>query len=99
MNNLFKNEWRLYHNFFLPSVKLIAKERIGSRIIKRHDKPQTPFKRLLASRHIDPRIKIKLRKEYQQLNPFHLRNEIERKLKKIFASRRPKISSFDYSLQ
>jgi hypothetical protein len=34
MNDLFKNEWRLYHNFFLPSVKLIAKERIGSRINK-----------------------------------------------------------------
>jgi hypothetical protein len=28
MNNLYRNEWRLFHNFFLSSVKLIEKERI-----------------------------------------------------------------------
>ena len=30
LNDLYKNEWRLYHNFFLPSVKLIEKERQGT---------------------------------------------------------------------
>ncbi len=42
MNNLYHNEWRLFHNFFLPSVKLIEKERIGSKTIKKHDDPKTP---------------------------------------------------------
>jgi len=99
MNDLFKNEWRLYHNFFLPSAKLIAKERIGSRIIKRHDKPKTPFKRLLNSRYINSKTKNQLKVQYKKLNPFELRRKIEIKLKKIFALRRPKISSFDYPLQ
>jgi len=35
MNNLYRNEWRFFHNFFLPSVKLIEKERIGSKAIKK----------------------------------------------------------------
>jgi hypothetical protein len=25
MNHLYTQEWRLYHNFFLPSVKLMEK--------------------------------------------------------------------------
>lgn len=99
MNDLFKNEWRLYHNFFLPSVKLVAKERIGSRIIKRHDKPKTPFKRLLASRYIDAKTKNKLKAQYKTLNPFELRNKIEKKLKKIFAKRRTDLSYFEGLLQ
>jgi hypothetical protein len=99
MNDLFKNEWRLYHNFFLPSVKLVAKERIGSRIIKRHDTPKTPFKRLLASRCVDPEIKQYLKAQYKQLNPFKLRQAIEQKLNKIFALRRLKIPSFCTPLQ
>jgi len=48
LNDLYKNEWRLYHNFFLPSVKLIEKERIRSKIIKKHDKPKTPYQRILV---------------------------------------------------
>mgnify|MGYP001583117267 CR=1 FL=1 len=99
MNDLFKNEWRLYHNFFLPSVKLIAKERIGSRVIKRHDRPQTPFRRLLASRNVDGKAKNALKEQYKQLNPFSLRRGLEKKLKKIFAVRRPEYSAFDRPLQ
>jgi len=26
MNHLYSQEWRLYHNFFLPSVKLMEKK-------------------------------------------------------------------------
>lgn len=29
MNDLYKNKWRLYQNFFMPTMKLIQKERIG----------------------------------------------------------------------
>ena len=28
LNGLFGNEWRLYHNFFMPSVKLIEKNKL-----------------------------------------------------------------------
>jgi hypothetical protein len=84
LNDLYSGEWRLFHNFFCPSVKLIAKERIGSKTIKRHDSPKTPYQRLMTSPHIDPSIKRRLSKEFNLLNPFLLRRAMEQKLQKIF---------------
>lgn len=83
-NDLYKNEWRLYHNFFLPSVKLISKHRVGARWVKKHDKPKTPFRRLMQSRHVDSSIKKALLLQYQSLNPFELKLKINQKLKLIF---------------
>ena len=83
MNNLYRNEWRLFHNFFLPSVKLIEKERIGSKTIKKHDKPKTPYQRIMESEYIPQNTKDALTKQLELLNPFELRNIIEMKLKKI----------------
>jgi hypothetical protein len=83
MNNLYRNEWRLFHNFFLPSVKLIEKERIGSTTIKKHDSPKTPYQRIMESKHIDKEIKLALTKQLELLNPFELNNLVQLKLKKI----------------
>ena len=83
MNNLYRNEWRLFHNFFLPSVKLIEKERIGSKTIKKHDSPKTPYQRILESKHVDKEIKLSLAKQLELLNPFELNNILQMKLKKI----------------
>jgi hypothetical protein len=52
MNNLYRNEWRLFHNFFLTSVKLIEKERIGSKTIKKHDYPKTPCQRIILKKAV-----------------------------------------------
>ena len=81
--DLYRNEWRLFHNFFLPSVKLIEKERIGSKTIKKHDNPKTPYQRILDSEHVPQTTKNALIKQLDRLNPFELRNITEMKLKKI----------------
>ena len=83
MNDLYANEYSLLINFFLPSVKLQEKERVGSKIIKRHDKPITPCDRLLASPYIPADKKRWLREQRQSLNPFVLRTIIQQKLKAI----------------
>jgi len=67
---------RLYTNYFLPSMKLSEKTRIGSKVVKRYEEPKTPYKRLLESPSVDRRIKRRLRAEYEQLNPAQLRREI-----------------------
>jgi len=67
---------RLYVNFFQPVRKLVQKERIGSRIIKRYDVAQTPFRRVLASPLIPEEIKMKLQRQYDMLNPAELRRQI-----------------------
>lgn len=85
LNDLYKNEWRLYHNFFLPSVKLIEKERIRSKIIKKHDKPKTPYQRLLeaSSSDVSNYTKHKLTQTFESLNPFKLKQIINIKTQKI----------------
>lgn len=83
MNNLYRNEWRLFHNFFLPSVKLIEKERIGAKTIKKHDAPKTPYQRIMESQYVDQAVKLSLTKQLELLNPFELNNIMQMKLKKI----------------
>ena len=83
LNDLYKNEWRLFHNFFCPSVKLIEKKRVASKIIKRYDKPKTPYQRLMESKHVDSKIKERLKKQFESLNPFELRAAIETKIDRI----------------
>jgi hypothetical protein len=90
MNDLYRNELRLYINFFQPSQKLIKKERIGSRIKRVYDKPKTPYERVMESKDISEGVKKELTKQYETLNPFHLKREIDRKIKRIFESVRNK---------
>jgi len=85
LNDLYTQEWRLFHNFFCPSVKLIAKERIGSKTIKRHDPPQTPYQRILESPYVSQAVKRTLSQQFEKLNPFLLRKRVEAKLKEIFS--------------
>jgi hypothetical protein len=84
LNKLYTSEWRLYHNFFLPSVKLIEKKRIASRTIKRYDTPKTPYQRVMESTDISDEIKHSLENQFEKLNPFRLRRNMEKKLDKIF---------------
>ena len=84
MNDLYANEYSLLVNFFLPSVKLQEKERIGSKIIKRHDKPMTPCDRLLASRHISKEKMRSLKDRRKSLNPFLLHKVVHQKIRRIF---------------
>jgi hypothetical protein len=46
LNDLYRNELRLMMNLFQPSVKLIRKERVGSRLRRIYDEPRTPLDRL-----------------------------------------------------
>lgn len=94
LNDLYKNEWRLFHNFFSPSMKLVDKRRIRSKIIKIHDAPKTPYRRVLEHSSVPAHEKAKLTKLYRQLNPFELRFTIDKKIAKIltFASKtKPKL--------
>jgi hypothetical protein len=86
LNDLYRNEWRLFHNFFCPSVKLIAKQRVGSKTIKRHDVPRTPYQRIMLSNHVQESTKQSLAKTLETLNPFVLRQAMEKKLKMIFTA-------------
>jgi hypothetical protein len=83
LNDLYRREWRTFHNFFCPSVKLLDKQRIGSKTIKRYDSPKTPYQRVLESPYIPQETKNAMTKYLETLNPFLLKKVLEEKLKKI----------------
>jgi hypothetical protein len=69
---------RLYLNFFHPQMKLVRKERIGARVKKQYDLPQTPCQRLITMDEISADKKKKLQATYEQLNPFALKRSIDK---------------------
>jgi len=71
---------RPYVNFFQPLCKLISKERHGARVVKRYDRAQTPYRRLLATDSLAPDRRAALAAEYQALNPRQLRADLETRL-------------------
>jgi hypothetical protein len=75
---------RLYINFFQPSLKLIAKERIGNKTIKRYDTAKTPYQRVLERKDISLVAKARLAHLYVQLNPAELRRRIDQKIAQLW---------------
>ena len=76
-----------YINFFLPSVKCISKERIGSRYIRKYDKAQTAYRRVLAHTLITEEVKRKLQAKYATLNPRLLKQKSDQLLRKLYAKK------------
>ena len=75
---------RLYVNLFQPVLKLIAKEQIDGRTVKRYDPAATPFRRVLASDDVSFEVKARVTGLYYQLNPVTLRNTIDDKVAKLW---------------
>ena len=78
------DDLRLYINFFQPSLKLIAKEGIGNKTIKRYDTAKTPYQRVLERQDISLEAKARLAHLYVQLNPAELRRQIDQKIAQLW---------------
>jgi len=74
---------RLFQNLFQPSMKLAAKIRQGSRLIRRYDRPQTPFERVCACPEADPRKLAALRRVLQTTDPFALSVHLDQQLERL----------------
>ena len=92
---------RLLQNLFLPTVKLLRKERVGAKVRRVYDAPQTPLARVQAC-PTTHRIKVAALVRLQRaLDPFELRARIDAGLERVFALARlarPAPSSSDASL-
>jgi transposase InsO family protein len=92
MNDLYRNELRTLQNFFLPSMKLIRKVRVGSKLTRRYDKPKTPLERVAACPQADP-IKItELKKLRDATDPFALAKTVDQKLERIYQLANQRVS-------
>ena len=65
-----------YVNFFLPTMKLEEKSRLGSKVKKVYDEPRTPYARVLESPHVSEEHKAQLRETYEVLDLVSLRQQI-----------------------
>jgi len=84
LNDLYRNELRILQNLFLPSMKLLEKTRIGSKLKRRYDQPRTALDRLLDCPQADPLKVQELKNLRQTIDPFALAQRIERKLERIY---------------
>ena len=84
INSLYRNELRLYKNFFQPVMKLKEKIRDKGKVHRKYDTPRTPYQRLMESEHIPEETKEKLTKLYQSLNPAELKRGIDEKIHRLF---------------
>ena len=47
-------------NFFFPSMKIIAKQRVEAKVIKKYDTAKTPYRRLMESSDVTEAVKAEL---------------------------------------
>ena len=93
INDLYRNDLRLYKNFFQPVIKLISKERINGKMHKRYDKAKTPYRRVIESEQVPESTKKELKEIVDSLNPALLKRNIDAKLEKLFKVYKNKNSS------
>lgn len=84
MNDLYRNELRLWMNLFQPSVRLLKTVRHGSRVKRIYDAAKTPLDRLIASGKAN-RLKIAhLKAVRERTDPFELSRIIDAMLRRIW---------------
>lgn len=83
MNDLYRNELRLFMNLFLPSTKLLNKVRVGSKTRRRYDAPKTPLDRVIDSGKGEALKIEQLNQLRTQIDPFQLSKTIEHKVDRI----------------
>jgi hypothetical protein len=88
INALCKGPLNQLLNYFLPTMKLENKERVGSKVVRKYGQTMTPLSRVLACLEVTAGTKARLRAQKQTLNPFALTREVERQMKVIEQNRR-----------
>jgi hypothetical protein len=82
-------------SLLLPSVRLAKNVRVGLRLRRRYEAPQTPWQRVVCSLGVDPERMAALGKERAELDPFEICRRIQGKLERIS---RPSRNTRAYSL-
>ncbi len=76
LNEIWDLDWR-FTNLVCAQQKLIWRERVGAKVIKRHDPAQTPHQRAVASGLVTPAKRAALTRALNQLHPGELQRQID----------------------
>jgi len=84
LNELVRGPYGQLLNYFHATLKLKEKALVaGGRTRRIYERAQTPLNRVLLSPEVSARTKAELQRERQGLNPFALKIEVEKRLRKI----------------
>src|SRR3989338_1362540 len=96
LNDLYRNEYRLFTNLFRPVMKIKSKEKVNNSICRKtYDQARSPYQRLLNSKQMKQADKDKLTELYLSLNPVQLKQAIDRKATQIRAQAQSEIKCPD----
>jgi hypothetical protein len=79
----------LHTNFFQPTSKLVARERVGGKVRKRYDIAQTPYQRLQKTGVLDEAHQKIMAALYRSLNPVDLRRQMHDTLEALWKLAEP----------
>lgn len=85
VNDLYETAWLPLRNYFTPVMKLVEKQRSGSKVLKHYDEAKTPCERLLQSPAVSDLLKSTLQAKRASYDPIELAEAVERKLERIYA--------------
>jgi len=83
MSAIYREVWAPWQNFFLPCLKLKKKWRQGSQWRRQYELPKTAYHRLCAPGMLNLKKRRELRDRYESLDPFALKEELEKRLTQI----------------
>ena len=90
LQGLYK-DYRLCVNFFQPEFELRSKARVDARAKEVCDEAQTPYRRALPSQYVSAQSKAKLTMLHEQLDPFTLKENVDRCQREIWEKRRVRL--------
>ena len=93
INSLYRENLRLYKNFFQPVMKLKEKIRDKGKVHRRYDTPKTPYQRLIESSRVPETAKSKLKTLYLSFNPAELKRSIDVEVNKLYKAYEEKNNS------
>ena len=82
--NALYDDLRLFQNLWLPSVKLVKKMRVGSRLRRQYGAPQTPFERVRACPEAEPAKVAELARLRATMDPFAMAARIDQQLRRVY---------------
>lgn len=84
--NMLYQVLHVYTNYCQPIMKLKEKVRQGSKLTRRYDEPQTPYRRLLEHPQVPEEVTRALTRQYENLNVIELKRLLGRLQQALFRS-------------
>jgi hypothetical protein len=85
LNALYDQLW-LYYNLFQPVLHMVTKEIVKGKLIRKWDRAQTPYQRLVSSGILSSEEKARLSALYARTNPRQLHKDIYKAVEQLWTN-------------